>query len=153
MLLPAVISSKPNLEKLKKEQENNMYIFGKKSLKALSEVDPKLQQLAHEAIKIVDFTVIEGKRTLERQKELVAEGKSKTLKSKHLEGKAIDVAPYPISWSSEPKNLARFYYLIGVFKGLASKLNIKIRLGADWDGDNDFKDQIFDDLPHVELIE
>ncbi len=59
------------------------------------------------------------------------------------------MVPYPIDW----KDLDRFYQLVGFVKGIASQMNIKIKCGADWDGDNEFKDQSFHDLPHYELLE
>ena len=38
------------------------------------------------------FVVTEGSRSLERQKILFAEGKSKTMNSRHLKGDAVDLA-------------------------------------------------------------
>lgn len=43
----------------------------------------------------VDFCVTESLCTKERQIELVAAGKSQTMKSRHLTGHAIDVYAYP----------------------------------------------------------
>ena len=69
----------------------------------LEGVDPKLIEVVKKAIKLtrVDFGVIEGMRTLETQKKYVEAGKSQTLKSKHLEGRAVDLVAYvgsSISW-------------------------------------------------------
>ena len=58
----------------------------------------------------MDVTIIEGLRTEARQAELVAQGKSKTKYSKHLEGKAVDLAPYPIDWEDRE----RFTYFAGL---------------------------------------
>jgi hypothetical protein len=41
-----------------------------------------------------DFGVVQGMRTIEQQKELVAKGASQTMKSKHLEGKAFDIMAF-----------------------------------------------------------
>ena len=70
--------------------------FSARSLKNLEGIDPWLVKLAHLALELttVDFAVIEGVRTFERQKELFRAGASKTMKSKHLTGEAIDVAAY-----------------------------------------------------------
>lgn len=48
------------------------------------------------------------------------------------------------------KRSARFYYLAGLLKGIAFVKGIPWRSGCDWDGDGDFTDQSFDDLPHHE---
>ena len=49
-----------------------MYKFGKRSRKRLKGVDAKLVNVLNELIKIMDVTVIEGLRSAERQKELLA---------------------------------------------------------------------------------
>lgn len=65
-----------------------------RSLKEMAEIHPDLRLLCDEALALttVDFIVIDGKRTLEEQKIHVANGASKTLKSRHLHGFAVDVA-------------------------------------------------------------
>jgi peptidoglycan L-alanyl-D-glutamate endopeptidase CwlK len=65
------------------------------SLAKLKGVHPDLVRVIKKAAEItkVEFAVIEGLRTLERQKQLVAAGASKTLKSRHLTGHAVDVVP------------------------------------------------------------
>lgn len=89
--------------------------------------------------------------------------------------KAIDCIPWPVDWRFEndilktvipPKpavshykvvdmevvhNIERWAMFIGVVKGIASQMGIKIRCGADWDGDNNMSDQKFDDWAHFEL--
>ena len=95
----------------------------------------------------MDVTIIEGLRTKKRQEELVKQGASKTKFSKHIEGKAVDVAPYPIDW----KDRDRFHYMGGMIRGIAQQLNIPVRWGGDWDGDGETKDNRFDDLVHVEI--
>jgi len=124
-----------------------MYKFGKRSKERLKGVKPELVNVLNELVKIMDVTVIEGLRTKERQEELVASGASKTKYSKHLEGKAVDLAPYPIDW----KDRDRFHYMGGMIRGIAKQLNVNVRWGGDWDGDGETKDNGFDDLVHVEL--
>lgn len=102
-------------------------------------------------IKYYDCSVICGYRNLEKQTEAYHAGKSKVFypNSKHNKqpSHAVDVVPYPIDWN----DMKRFYHFAGYVKGIADSLGIKIRCGADWDSDNDFKDQNFHDLPHFEL--
>lgn len=123
--------------------------FGKRSKDRLKGVNPKLVNILNELIKIMDVTIIEGLRSEERQKELLAQGKSKTKYSKHLEGKAVDLAPYPIDWEDRE----RFHYMGGMLRGIAKQLNINVRWGGDWDNDGEIKDNSFDDLVHIELLD
>ncbi len=124
--------------------------FSKSSLEKLSTCHPNLQKLFHEVIKNYDCTIIEGYRSEQDQLKAFKEGKSK-IKSdgKHNQtpSLALDAAPAPINWNDKEK----FYHFAGYVKATADQLGIKIRCGADWDGDNDLKDQKFFDLPHFEL--
>ena len=122
--------------------------FGKKSLAELRGLDSGLVNVLNQAIKHFDFSVIEGMRSLETQTQYVADGVSKTLKSKHLEGKAVDISPYPIDYDDSE----RFVYLGGFILGVASQLGVKLRWGLDWDMDTYTKDTNFRDLGHFELI-
>lgn len=128
-----------------------MPIFSKRSIDALSTAHPDLQRLFAKVIQHVDCIVLEGHRGKAAQNKAVAEGKSKTPwpTSKHngYPSLAVDVAPYPLSWT----DTVRFYYFAGFVKGVASQMGIEIRWGGDWDSDNDFRDQKFMDLPHFEL--
>ena len=124
-----------------------MYRFGKRSKARLKGVKPELVNVLNELVKIMDVTIIEGLRTEERQKQLVESGASKTKFSKHLEGKAVDLAPYPIDWEDRD----RFHYMGGMIRGIAKQLNVNVRWGGDWDSDGETKDNGFDDLVHVEL--
>ena len=126
-----------------------MFKFGKRSKQRLKGVDAKLVNVLNELIKIMDVTVIEGLRSEERQKELLANGATKVKYSKHMEGKAVDIAPYPIDW----KNRDGFHYMGGMIRGIGQQLGVKIRWGGDWDSDGDVKDNGFDDLVHIELRE
>ena len=121
--------------------------FGKRSKERLKGVDVKLVNVLNELVKIMDVTIIEGLRTKERQEELVKQGASKTKFSKHIEGKAVDVAPYPIDWEDRD----RFHYMGGMIRGIGQQLNIPVRWGGDWDSDGEKKDNRFDDLVHVEI--
>jgi peptidoglycan L-alanyl-D-glutamate endopeptidase CwlK len=121
--------------------------FGKRSKQRLRGVDTRLVNVLNELIKIMDVTIIEGLRSKQRQEILLKEGKTKTKFSKHIEGKAVDLAPYPIDWEDRD----RFHYMGGMIRGIAKQLNINVRWGGDWDSDGETKDNRFDDLVHVEI--
>ena len=129
--------------------------FGKRSKERLKGVDAKLQNVLNEVVKYFDITIIEGLRSQERQNELVAQGKSKTKFGKHVEGKAVDIAPYPIDWKARDD----FHYLGGFMLGIAASMGVKIRWGGDWNASSLFKgqrttkDNSFDDLVHFEILE
>jgi hypothetical protein len=128
--------------------------FSSKSKLKLETCHPKIQKIMEYAIKYVDFTVLEGVRTLARQKELVRQNKSKTLNSKHLpdengQSRAIDVVPYPIDWN----NRERFILFAGFILGIAQAMGIKLISGIDWDRDFYIKDHSFFDAPHFQLAD
>ena len=124
-----------------------MYKFGKRSRERLKGVDARLVNVLNELIKIMDVTIIEGLRSKERQQELLAQGKTKTKYSKHIQGKAVDLAPYPINWEDREM----FHYMGGMLRGLGKAMGVNIRWGGDWDSDGDINDNKFDDLVHVEI--
>lgn len=123
-----------------------MPIFGPTSSERLNSVHPELQKVFREVVKSFDCTIIEGLRSPERQQQLVAEGKSKTLNSRHLTGDAVDVVPYPIDWADRE----RFHFFAGFVLGTAKSLGISLRWGGDWNQDTEVDDNTFDDLPHFE---
>lgn len=102
------------------------------SLKKLEGVDPKLAALVKRAIEItkVDFAVIEGLRSLATQKKYVAAGKSQTLQSKHIEGKAVDLVAYIGSKVSWELNL--YDDIADAMKQAAAEQNVALRWGAAW---------------------
>jgi peptidoglycan L-alanyl-D-glutamate endopeptidase CwlK len=129
-----------------------MYKFSQRSLNNLKNVDERLVKICNELIKRTDFTVIEGFRTLERQKELFDKGFSKidgiSKKGKHnySPSLAIDIIPYkkghnPFDGTKESEKM--FDDLAVEFKKVAKELNINIVWGGDWVS--------FKDLPHFQL--
>lgn len=106
------------------------FSLGDRSLKNLEGVHKDLVKVVERAIKITkqDFTVIEGVRTLERQKKLLADGFTKTLNSRHLTGHAVDLCPYPIDWDDHTK----FEVISKAMKQAASELGVSIVWGGDW---------------------
>jgi peptidoglycan L-alanyl-D-glutamate endopeptidase CwlK len=121
--------------------------FGKKSKERLKGIDTRLVNVLNELVKIMDVTIIEGLRSEQRQEKLLKAGSTKTKFSKHIEGKAVDLAPYPIDWEDRD----RFHYMGGMIRGIAKQLNVPVRWGGDWDSDGETKDNKFDDLVHVEI--
>jgi peptidoglycan L-alanyl-D-glutamate endopeptidase CwlK len=107
-----------------------------RSIDRLEGVDDKLIEVVTTAIKYtkVDFGVIEGLRTIERQQELVDRGASKTMKSKHLEGKAVDLVAYigpRVSWE-----LNLYDDIADAMKQAATELDVAIRWGGAWTTSN-----------------
>ena len=127
--------------------------FGAKSKERLETCDDKLQQLFNEVVKHYDCTVLCGHRSKSDQDEAVRAGNSKLAwpNSKHnaYPSKAVDVVPFPIDW----QDTSRFYHFAGFVLATAIKLGIKVRFGGDWNGDLQFRDEKFKDLPHWELAE
>ena len=130
-----------------------MNSFSGKSQERLSTCHPDLQKLFNEVIKHYDCTVVCGHRGKDEQDEAVRTGQSKLAwpHSKHnsLPSKAVDVVPFPVDWS----DTSRFYHFAGFVMGVALSLGIKIRFGGDWNGNLQFRDEKFKDLPHFELVE
>lgn len=138
------------------------YKLSNKSLDRLKGVHPSLVFLVQSAMEtqIMDFSVNEGVRTLDRQKELVSKGASKTMKSKHLVqpdgyGHAVDLYPYPIDMDAVNRNnaveIVRFGVLAGIIKSLAWTHGIEIEWGGDFDSDGQTLDSTFFDAPHFQL--
>lgn len=129
--------------------------FGPKSLARRLELHPNLRGILDEAIQIIDFTIVCGFRGREAQEQAVKDGASTKHfpDSKHnrTPSLAADLCPYRngLQW----KDREAFYLLGGVLKTVAFKQGIKIRLGMDWDMDNDLHDNTLTDLPHIELAE
>lgn len=73
-----------------------MYKLGKGSLAKLEGIDDRMIAVVKYAINVTkqDFSVICGMRTIEEQKVLVAKGASQTMKSKHIDGLAVDLMAY-----------------------------------------------------------
>ena len=135
--------------------------FGGTSKKNLYECEQDLIDLFEEVVRHYDCSIIEGVRSKEEQNKLFHGGKSKVEwpNSKHNvtdtqpQSRAVDVIPYPavLDGVSIWNDLNRFYHFVGFVRGVAAHMGIEIRCGADWDGDNNLRDQSFNDLPHIEL--
>ena len=95
-------------------------------------VEPELKEVVYEAIKVtkIDFGVIEGLRTEEKQKQLVESGASQTMKSKHLEGRAVDLMAYIGGRGSWELNV--YDEIADAMKEAAVKVDVAVRWGAAW---------------------
>ncbi|MCQ8116667.1 M15 family metallopeptidase [Methylomonas rosea] len=107
--------------------------LGEKSLKELDGVHTDLVAVVKRAIElsVQDFSVHDGIRTLEEQKELVRQGASQTLDSRHITGHAVDLVPYingKLRWEWEP-----IYKIADAVRIAASELGIPLRWGGAWD--------------------
>jgi peptidoglycan L-alanyl-D-glutamate endopeptidase CwlK len=117
--------------------------FSQRSENNLEGVHPDLILVMRQAIQAtdIDFAIIEGVRTLERQREMVIIKASHTLNSRHLTGHAVDVAPVyngKISW-----DWPLYYILADCIKNAAKLVDVPIEWGGDW--------KRFKDGPHWQL--
>ncbi|UZZ64120.1 peptidoglycan hydrolase [Escherichia phage A7_1] len=121
------------------------FVLGKRSIERLKGVHPDLVEVVKLAIKksAIDFTVGEGLRTIETQRKYVAEGKSKTMNSRHLTGHAVDL--WPLVNGSVTWDWKYYYPMAEAVKDAAKELNIPIEWGGDW---TSFKDGPHFQLPH-----
>lgn len=120
-----------------------MFTLSKKSLQRLDGVHPDLVAVVKQAIEIstVDFAILEGVRTPERQKELMEAGASKTLNSRHITGHAVDLGAFvcgEVRW-----DWPLYTQIASAMKQAAADLGIPITWGGDW--------KSFKDGPHFEL--
>lgn len=109
-----------------------MFSFGKRSKDRMVGVHADLIRVMHRALELspIDFAITEGLRTVQRQKELVAAGASKTMNSRHITGHAMDVAAFV---GSELRWDFGLYLQIAEAVRLASiELNIPVVWGACW---------------------
>ena len=118
-------------------------ILGQRSLSRLEGVHPDLVRVVKKAAAMsdLDFTVLEGLRTIERQKELFANGATKTMNSRHITGHAVDLAPMlggQISW-----DWPLYARLSKIVKVAAAAEKVPLQWGGDW--------RTFKDGPHWEL--
>jgi peptidoglycan L-alanyl-D-glutamate endopeptidase CwlK len=117
--------------------------LGPRSIMRLKGVHPDLVKVVQHAIEIttVDFTVLEGLRSIERQRELVKAGASQTLKSRHLTGHAVDLAAWvddQVDWS---------WPLYSKINDAMQKASVQVGVPIEWGGSW----KKFADGPHWQL--
>ncbi|KKK49857.1 hypothetical protein LCGC14_3130810 [marine sediment metagenome] len=128
--------------------------FGRNSRKHLATVDGRLQELAHKVLRIKDHSIVKGHRPKDEQNAAFASGASELEwpNGKHnaIPSEALDARTYPAP-ETEQELREDQLYLLGLYKGVASEMGIKIRTGGDWDRDGEIADNDFDDFFHVEI--
>lgn len=147
------------------------YKFSKASLAARAKMHPLLQKIVDEAIKVIDFKILDATRGRAAQTKAFLQGNSKAKfgQSAHNYVPAVagDLFPAPYMWpddknlTAEQRKIARQAFLnmgnvIGYYdpktgkgKGLAKELKIPLRWGGDWNMDGNTSDGW--DMPHFEL--
>ena len=120
-----------------------MFTLSPRSYKRLEGVHPDLVRVVERAIAIteVDFVVLEGLRTKERQAQLVKAGASRTMNSRHITGHAVDLGAWvgkEVRW-----DWPLYAKIATAMKQSAIELNALIVWGGDW--------RTFKDGPHFEL--
>ena len=152
--------------------------LGPRSIENRDQCHADLILVINEAARLsqVDFTIIEGARSVERQQMLFNKGRSKVnpskysaaeliTKGKHIvnefrdESWAFDFIVYVPGRKDLTYDATHLMYLVGVFTAVAEylyqagEIDHKIRSGANWDRDGMLKyDQSFFDSPHIEMI-
>jgi peptidoglycan LD-endopeptidase CwlK len=121
----------------------NDFVFSKRSLRNLEGVHPDLVKVVERALQLteVDFVVVEGVRTPEKQKQYFDSGASKTMNSRHLTGHAVDL----IAWVDRTVNWNLIHYerIAAAMKEAGRELGIPVEWGGDW--------KTFKDGPHFQL--
>jgi peptidoglycan L-alanyl-D-glutamate endopeptidase CwlK len=117
------------------------FALGSRSLQRLKGVHPDLVAVVKRAIQLtaIDFTVLEGLRTAERQRELVRTGASQTMNSRHLTGHAVDLGAYvagQVQWE-----WALYPQIADAVRRAAQELGTPIRWGGAWCPLNDCTSQ------------
>ena len=119
------------------------FAFGPRSEQRLQGVHPDLVKIVRRALQLsaVDFSVVEGVRSLERQRELFAAGKSRTMRSRHITGHAVDL--YPVSRAGEDWVREDFEPVVAAMQQAALELGLPLECGHFW--------KSFPDSPHHQL--
>lgn len=120
-----------------------MYRLGMLSTSRLIGVHPDLADVVRRAIELteVDFSVLEGKRTKEKQAQLVKAGASQTMNSRHLTGHAVDLGAWvddEVRW-----DWPLYHKIAAAMKAAAAERKVPIEWGGDW--------RTFKDGPHFQL--
>ena len=132
------------------------YRLGKTSKQRLEGVHPTLKRIVERAIELTtcDFSVTEGLRTFERQKQLYEQRKTKTMNSRHLRGHAVDLCPYGVGdvWNrANPATKAAWYAIADAMYAAGKEQGVAIRWGGDFNGDGRDVGNDGWDWPHFEL--
>lgn len=123
--------------------EKTMRKYSTRSLRNLRGIHPDLRRVIDRALQDspLDFIVIEGLRTQERQAQLVGSGASQTMNSRHLTGHAVDLLP--IGPRGPAFDWPLYHRLGPAVKEAARKEGVDLEWGGDW--------RSFKDGPHFQL--
>ena len=107
-------------------------VLGARSLSRLEGVHPDLVRVVKKAAAMsdLDFTVLEGLRTLDRQKQLMAQGATRTMNSRHLTGHAVDLGAMvggAVRW-----DWGLYLKLADIMRSASVAENVPIRWGGTW---------------------
>lgn len=127
----------------------NKFTFSARSEGNLADINPELVAVVRRALVLspVDFVVIEGLRTRERQKQLVAAGASKTMNSLHLTGHAVDLMPVGADWD----DYTCWLPVLVAVRRAGEELGVTLRFGITWTDNPEDTPAKFLDAPHVEM--
>ena len=119
------------------------FVLSARSLQRLSGVHPDLVAVVKRAIAIsgIDFVVLEGVRSVARQKELFDAGASKTMNSRHITGHAVDLGALvggEVRW-----DWPLYAKIALAVKSAAVQAGVPVEWGGDW--------KSFKDGPHFQL--
>ena len=108
------------------------FVLGSRSIQRLKGLHPDLVKVVKRAIALsgIDFTVLEGLRTVERQRELVRTGASQTMDSRHITGHAVDLGAFvagQVQWE-----WALYPPIADAVRRAALELAVPIRWGGGW---------------------
>lgn len=129
---PTVDGNDHLLDKVSLPSSKGNYTLSQLSLDRLKGVHPNLVKVVKRAIEIsgVDFRVSEGLRTKARQTELLKQGKTQTMNSRHLTGHAVDLVAIvngQVSW-----DFNHYYSIAQAMSKAATELGVKVRWGGAW---------------------
>lgn len=127
------------------------YTFGKASKASRAKLHPLLRSIVDEAIKEVDFKILDSTRGRAAQTRAFLQGNSKAKfgQSAHnyVPAIAMDLFPAPYDW----ENVKAFERLAQVVLRIAKEKGIPLRWGGDWNMDGSKTTSDSWDKPHFEL--
>jgi peptidoglycan L-alanyl-D-glutamate endopeptidase CwlK len=121
----------------------NGFKLSPRSSERLASVHKDLARIVRRALQLstIDFSVLEGRRSLERQALLYASGATRTLNSRHLSGHAVDLGAWvggAVRW-----DWPLYETINQAMQWAATELGVPVEWGGNWKN--------FKDGPHFQL--